>query len=87
MESLRRARGLVGRWWPVALLMMVVLGGLAWLGAAVLTAFIQRLAGSSATSTLVAAAVAAALAAVIFGPLPQVGLTLLYDRLRTQKTF
>jgi hypothetical protein len=46
----------------------------------------QGLAGSSSTAVLVAGAAAAALAAVVFGPLPQVGLTLLYDRLRARVT-
>lgn len=84
VEALRRARRLVGTHVLAALLVMVVLGSLTWLGAALLASLLQSLAGGSTTASLLSGAAAAALAAVVFGPLPQVGLTLLYDRLRAQ---
>ena len=86
LASLRRARSLIGRRWPVALLVLVVLGTLAWLGSALLTGvFEAAVGGRPGAVSLLAGAAAAALSAVVFGPLPQVGLTLLYDRLRTRE--
>ena len=86
LASLRRARSLIGRRWPVALLVLVVLGTVAWLGSALLTGvFEAAVGGRPGAVSLLAGAAAAALSAVVFGPLPQVGLTLLYDRLRTRE--
>ena len=86
LASVRRARRLIGGRWPLALLILVVLGTLAWLGSALLTGLFQAaVGGRPGVASLLAGAAAAALAAVVFGPLPQVGLTLLYDRLRTRE--
>ncbi|HEX6348031.1 MAG TPA: hypothetical protein VF160_01420 [Candidatus Dormibacteraeota bacterium] len=86
VASVRRGRRLIGGQWPVALLLIVVLGAVAWLGSALLTGLLQAaVGGRTGTLSVVVGGGAAALAAVVLGPLPQVGLTLLYDRLRTRE--
>src|SRR5437763_1732682 len=61
-----------------------VTGRLPGAGAA-LGSVLRAVGGRRGAVSLLAGAAAAALSAVVFGPLPQVGLTLLYDRLRTRE--
>src|SRR2546421_330344 len=86
LASLRRARSLIGRRWPVALLVLVVLGTLAWLGSALLTGvFEAAVGGRPGAVSLLAGAAAAAPSAGGFRAPPPGGFSRLFYRVPTRE--